>query len=316
MKVVLSTFIPGAMGWLLYASLAIGLCAQVEADNLARLLPGEIDGWKTASDDRYAGDEIFGYIDGAGEVYRAYNYRSLLARRYAKPGQPDIVVDLFDMGSPADAFGVFSHGLEGERLEIGQDAISMEGLISFWKDRYFISLFAETETPDVRRALLDLGRAIAGAIPGEGQRPGILALFPERFDVRGARYFHNHLILNYHYFIASENILLLDRTTEAALASSGEGAPKVRLLIVRYASASAAAGAAASFLENYLHGDAGSGPAEIRDGQWTDALTRGDYLVVVLGAPSRDDALILLDEAAGRLAARTSQSPDRNSEPK
>jgi len=316
MKASITAVAPVAMGLFLFVVAAIGLRAQKETENMARLLPGEIDGWKTASDDRYAGDEIFVYIDGAGEVYRAYNYRSLLARRYAKPGQPDIVVDLFDMGTAADAFGVFSHGLEGERLEIGQDAVSMEGLISFWKDRYFISLYAETETLDVRRALLDLGRAIAGAIPGEGRRPGILGLFPDRFDTRSARYFRSHLILNYHYFIASENILRLDGTTEAALASSGEGARKVRLLIVRYPSVSDAAGAADSFYRDYLHGDAGSGPAEIKDGRWTAAVTRGAYLVVVLGAPSREDALIILDEAAGGLAGRASRSPDGNRESK
>lgn len=310
------TFIPAAMGSLLLAGLAIGLCAQVEAENTARFLPGEIDGWKTASDDRYAGDEIFGYIDGAGEVYRAYNYRSLLARRYAKPGEPDIVVDLFDMANAADAFGVFTHGLEGERLEIGQDAVSMEGLVSFWKDRYFISLYAESETPGVRRAFLDLGRAIAGSIPGEGNKPAILGLFPDRFDARRARYFHSHLILNYHYFIASENILRLDGTAEAALAPTAEGGTKAHLLIVRYPSASAADGAAESFAKSYLHGDAGSGPAEIKDGRWTAAVTRGAYLVIVLGAPSRDEAVIILDEAAGGLAGRASRSPDGNRESK
>jgi hypothetical protein len=316
MKALITAVFPCALGFWLFMAMAISLGAQVEAENLARFLPGEIDGWKTASDDRYAGDEIFGYIDGAGEVYRAYNYRSLLARRYAKPGEPDIVVDLFDMASAADAFGVFTHGLEGERLEIGQDAVSMEGLVSFWKDRYFISLYAESETPGVRGALLDLGRAIAGSIPGEGKKPAILGLFPDRFDARSARYFHSHLILNYHYFIASEDILRLDGTAEAALAPAAEGRPKAHLLIVRYPSASAADGAAESFAKSYLHGDARSGPAETKDGRWTAGSTRGAYLVIVLGAPSRDEAVIILGEAAGGLAGRASRSPDGNREPK
>jgi hypothetical protein len=294
------------MGLFLFATAAIGLCAQAGTENLARFLPAEVDGWKTASDDLYTGDEIFGYIDGAGEVYRAYNYRSLRARRFAKPGEPDIVVDLFDMGTAADAFGVFTHGLEGERLAIGQDAVSMEGLVSFWKDRYFISLYAESETPGVRRALLGLGRAIAGAIPGEGERPAILALFPGRFDARGARYFRSHLILNYHYFIAGENILRLDGTTEAALAATGEGGTKAYLLIVRYPSSAAADGAAESFAKGYLRGDAGSGPVEIKDGRWTAAIKRGAHLIVVFGAPSRDEAVGILEEASGKLAGETS----------
>jgi hypothetical protein len=307
MKALISGLIPCAMGFLLFAAAVAGVSAQEHATSLSRFLPGVIDGWKPASaDEVYSGDQIFEYIDGAGEIYSAYNYRSLLARRYAKPGWPDIIADFFDMGTAADAFGAFTHGLEGERLDIGQGAASTEGQVSFWKDRYFVSLYAETETPEVRRALLDLGGAIAGAVPGKGKLPEILALFPEGFDVRNARNFHSHLILNYHFFVSQDNILLLDNTTEAALTPSGEGVRKVDLLIVRYPSVSAAAGALESFAENYLHGDAGSGPVEIKDGKWTATLARGAYLFIVFGAPSRDKAGSILDEAAGKLAGRPS----------
>ena len=37
-----------------------------------------------------------------------------MARRFHKDGKPDIVVDAFDMGSSEDAFGVFTHDLDGE----------------------------------------------------------------------------------------------------------------------------------------------------------------------------------------------------------
>ena len=306
MKTVFMSAVPRAAGLLLFAVVIMGRGAQAGKGDLVRFLPADFEGWTTAADDLYTGDGIFGYLDGAGEVYKAYNYRLLFARRYARPGQPDIVVDLFDMGSSADAYGVFTHGLEGERLDIGQDAVSMAGLLSFWKDRYFVSLYAESETPDVRRALRGLGRKIAGAIPGEGKRPGILALIPEEFDVQGARYFHSHLILNYHHFVSSENVLLLDAETEAALASSpGEGR-KTRLLIIRYPSGSAARRAMESFAKGYLRAAAGPGPVEVKEGHWSSVLTSGAYLAAVLGAPSRDEALRFLAEAGGRLGKTSS----------
>jgi hypothetical protein len=306
MKALMFALIPWTSGILLFWAPALKADAQAEPPSLARFLPGDTDGWKQSGDELYTGDKIFEYIDGAGEVYRAYNYRSLLARRYRNPGRPDILVDFFDMGTAADAFGVFTHGLEGERLDIGQDAVSMEGLLSFWKDRYFVSLYAESETPDVRRALPGLGRKIAGAIPGEGKRPGILALIPEEFNVRGARYFHSHLILNYHHFVSSENVLLLDAATEAVLASSpGEGR-KTRLLIIRYPSVSSARQAMESFAKGYLRAAAGPGPVEVKEGHWSSVLTSGAYLAAVLGAPSRDEALRFLAEAGGRLGEASS----------
>ena len=292
MRTSIASLVPLASACLLLAAAAVGA-----AEDAVRYLPPEHEGWKAAADESYAGDGIFEYLDGAGEVYRAYNYRNLPARRYTKPGQPDIVVDLFDMGSSADAFGVFSHGLEGERLEIGRDAVSLAGLLSFWKDRYFVSLYAESETPEIRRALPGLGRAIAGAIPGEGGRPAILSLVPGRFDDRNARYFHSHLILNYHHFISSENILLLGPATEAVLASSGEGPRTARLLIIIYPDGEAAARAAGNFARGYLRGEPGPGPVEVKAGRWSAAVTRGRHLFIVLGAPAPDEARSILRDA-------------------
>ncbi len=216
------------------------------------------------------------------------------------------------MGTAADAFGVFTHGLEGERLNIGQGAVSTEGQVLFWKDRYFVSLYAETETPEVRRALLDLGGAIARSIPGEGNVPGILSLFPRGFDVRNARYLHSHLILNYHFFVSQDNILHLDTTTEAALAPAGEGARKINLLIIRYPAVPAAAAALESFAKSYLRSDAVSGPVEVKGGTWSAVVVRGAYLLAVFGAPSRDKAGSILNEAAGKLARRPSRGPAGN----
>ena len=79
------------------------------------LLPDAVRGWQAdGADHLYDAETIFEYIDGAGEVYRAYNMKALLSRRYKQSGRPDIIADVFDMGSAADAFGVFTHDLDGE----------------------------------------------------------------------------------------------------------------------------------------------------------------------------------------------------------
>ena len=80
-------------------------------NTLASLAPDEIMGWKAKEERTYDPRTIFDYIDGAGEVYRSYNFKNLLARRFEKEGQTDPVVDFFDMGLASDAFGVFTHDL-------------------------------------------------------------------------------------------------------------------------------------------------------------------------------------------------------------
>ena len=91
---------------------------QTYGDPLTALqsaLPEQIDGWKASpgEDRSYDRETIFDYIDGEGEVYNAYNMRRCVTRRYEKPEGPQIVMDLFDMGSSKDAFGVFTHDRHG-----------------------------------------------------------------------------------------------------------------------------------------------------------------------------------------------------------
>ena len=78
----------------------MGTNSKDKRDILGNLLPREINGWEAKEKDQlYDPQTIFDYIDGAGEVYRSYNFKRLLARRFSKGGQPDIVADLFEMAS-------------------------------------------------------------------------------------------------------------------------------------------------------------------------------------------------------------------------
>ena len=148
-------------------------------DVLHAALPGQIEAWSAAPEDRFFDDQtIFDYIDGAGEVYRAYNMKRCLSRRYTAAGQPDIVLDIFDMGSSADAFGVFTHDRDGEVLPIGQGALYRPGWLSFWKDRFFVSIYAQEETEPAQKAVKALGIKVADSIPSEGTLPAIIATLP------------------------------------------------------------------------------------------------------------------------------------------
>ena len=268
---------------------------QQEKMSQESFVPMSIGEWKADEDQRFDADGIFRYLDGAGEVYRSYNMRSLFARRFKASGKPDLVVDLFDMGSAADAFGVFTHDLDGEEAGIGQDSTYKGGLLSFWKDKYFVSVYAEEESAESQSAVLALGRDIDRAIHETGNRPAILDRLPhEGLDVRSIRFFHNHSILNIHFFVADQNILHLDQRTEAVLASYGGASLRTVLLLIRYAEAGEASGALEDFRRTYLHDAGDSAMIGSEDGTWTGAVCRGDIVAVVFQAPNRSLAEELL----------------------
>jgi hypothetical protein len=273
--------------------------ALLKTEDLAAFVPASTGAWRAVEDRSFGPETIFDYIDGSGEVYRSYNFRRLFARRYEAGGQAAIIVDFFDMGSAADAYGVFTHDREGEDAGLGQDGTYKGGLLSYWQGPYFISVYAESESPATRAAVFDLGRRIAAAIKITGERPAILGSLPVTgLEASSVRFFHTHFILNYHYFVAAENILGLAPDTEAVLATYAD---KVRLLAVRYPRAERAAGALRSFTSAYMPDAARPGFVRTENGAWTAVRQNGRFIAVVFDAATEAAA----DELLAGVLART-----------
>jgi hypothetical protein len=194
----------------------------------------------------YDSESIYSYIDGHAEVYLAYGMKRCLSRRYSGPeGEPDIVVDLFELASPADAFGVFTQDRDGEELDIGRGALFRSGWLSFWKGPWFGSIYAEGDSPASRAAVLALGAAAAAAIDADGDPPALLARLPAAgLEPRSVRFLRTQEILNSVHFLGFDNPFELGPDVEAVVGryrmAGGEG----WLLIVRYPDQETAAGAA------------------------------------------------------------------------
>ena len=142
-------------------------------------IPVEVAGWQGTGDwEVFDTDTIYGYIDGHAEVYMAYGMVRCLSRRYSGPeGEPEIVLDLFEQASAADAFGVFTHDRDGEEVDIGQGGLFRHGWLSFWKGHWFGSVYAEGESEASKEAVLALGRAAAEAIAEMGEVPPLVGVW-------------------------------------------------------------------------------------------------------------------------------------------
>lgn len=255
----------------------------------SEFIPKELNGWKAKGKDKiYDENSIFDYIDGAGEVYRAYQFRVLRARHFSKPESPNILVDLFDMGSSRNAYGVFTHNLEGERKGIGQGSTYKGGLLSFWKGRYFVSLYAERETQESKETVLELGQEISSRIPNKGKVPEIVSQLPgQGLDRTRIRYFYNPLILNYHFYVGEGNLLSLNTETHAVLGVYGEGEEVFRVLLIQYPNETKAQKSHQNFIKEYMPDSKDSTVIQTEDGKWTGADIQGSVLIVVFEAPTQ-----------------------------
>ena len=261
----------------------------VTLDRLQAGLPKQVLVWSAETDDRvYNSETIFGYIDGGAEVYRAYNMRRCLSRRYTTPDGPAIVLDIFDMGSSADAYGVFTHDSAGEAVDLGRDGRLRPGWLNFWKDRFFVSIYAEDETTSALQGVKALGQIIDSLIPTGGDRPKILKLLPAQgLKSDSIRYLHHPIILNYHYYLSDTNLLQLSPKTDAVLASYQRQAEQALILLVSYPEPDAAASAYTGFLKNYLPDADSDSMAMLENYKWCAAKVKDRLLTIVLEADSR-----------------------------
>lgn len=286
--------------WMVFFMIPMSDAGPLE--ELQSVLPEKVLTWSKAEEDQfYDSQTIFDYIDGAGEVYRAYNMQRCFSRRYVSPEGPAIILDVFEMASSYDAFGVFTHDPDGEGLAVGQGAVYRSGWLGFWKDRFFVSLYADEDTEAAKQALRELAGKVASLIKKEGPKPQILSRLPKKgLQAASIRYFHDHPVLNRHYFISTENILRLGGRTEAVLATYQFKEGAAQTLLVIYPDAEKAKEAYSSFLKHYLPDADPSGMARLENKKWCGASLKGSFLAVVLEADSREITKDLLNGLIGK----------------
>src|SRR4030043_1880907 len=146
MKLCLFSFL--MVGVLLVATEFPAFSAEKEGRRaeIKRLLPLKVEDYKTdGKDEFYNRQTAFRYMDGAAEFYRSYDFKLLMVRRYLKAGHPSLLVELFDMGSSEDAFGIFSYQTEEEEVEIGQGSDYGGGGFGIWEGENFFTIFSRKE---------------------------------------------------------------------------------------------------------------------------------------------------------------------------
>ncbi len=261
-------------------------------------LPGTVSGWtKQGSGARYDGETLFDYIDGGAELYLSYGFLEVASFSYKKEGATEITVDVFDMGNSYNAYGVFSQSRQAIDARIGQGMEYAGGLLTFWKDRYYVSILAYPETAEAGDAVFRLARSLDFAMQGKGEIPAIVRMLPEEgLRAESVRYFRHYIWINSHYFISTENILDIDGDCGAVLAEYQKENQKYIVLLVRYPDKKRAVRAFAGFMKSYLPDADDNGAKEIEDGKWSGAVLSENFVIVVLNSHNKDNILYTINK--------------------
>lgn len=306
---------------------------SADALSTAVSLPLQVGTWqRTDTIQTILPPKIFEYMDGAGELYLAYQLERLEVFEYSSQKQDSILVELYWVKTTDDAYGLLSGDWGGEPADPkavstppGTTGVAPEstalygaGLLRLRSGNLFARVMAYQETPQSREAVLELGRRIM-----QGRTVAPLPEFVrhvppklgQSWQAQGERlsFLRSHLVLNSVYFLSTENLLQLSSSVEAVVlpykgALTDPDAKHPRLLLVRYPEEDTAKTALKSFLTGYLNPSGGAmdkeseikGTHQIEDG-WVGYARRERTLAFVFECPDQSSAASFIQEATRAL---------------
>ncbi len=146
------------------------------------MLP-EIKGWQLTEPPRfYTKENLYEYIDGNCELYFSYGFVKLLNAFYHNiaDSSQEISVDMYDMGTSLQAFGVYSSMIhpDYEYDRIGVEAILSSQEIRFWQNQYEVEIRSNFSENSIH-IMKQFASTISQKIPAGERLPEFRWLVPE-----------------------------------------------------------------------------------------------------------------------------------------
>jgi len=238
------------LGWLLFAALLVGCAGQpipspaATSPSLSAIFPGAdvVAGWTPTDQVKvYNHDNLFNLVDGQADGFFVYGFEQVATQRYKNAAGTIIGVEVWQVATPADAYGLFTSNVSGAPAVIGNDGDTEPGRrLSFWQDRYTVHVTALQKLDDA--ILWSFAKPMAQALPQGGERPALVKrLPPTGLKERGFVFFHEEISVQDQVWLGGKNILGLSHDTNGVVARYDLDGQAAQLLLIQYPSADKAA---------------------------------------------------------------------------
>lgn len=273
---------------LLLALLLVG-CGRDKPASLTEFFPDAdaCPGWTPSGEvEVFDSENLYDLVNGQADAFFVYGFEQVGVQNYENAEGVVLRAEIWQLATPADAYGLFTSGISGTPADVGNDGDTDPGRrLAFWQDRYTVQVYARQELPDAE--LWDLAEAVSASLPSGGERPALIdRLPPEGLVERSAAFFHEEISIQNDLWLGGENLLGLGPETDGVLARYDVGGVAAQLLLVRYPGAEAAS-AGLTALES----------SQVDSLVIADA--RDDLLGAVFGEIDEAAAGELLEEALG-----------------
>ena len=247
---------------------------------------GELLGWvQSRAPSTYQGKTLYRDRATSPDLYYAYGFEQQAEVEYQAPqfgSKPLILLEIFDMGTPENAFGIYSfYTYPRMTFEwVGAKAMLSGGYLRFAKGKYFVQIEGYEFATGIREGMIALAKAVAAQIKDPPPKPQMLALLPKNKKIHGStKLFRSNWALSQIYSTLPANVPQLADTAlgvSAYYQNSADSTNWMDAQIVFIIGFPSTATAESAYI---LYRDA------------VDVLTEGS-----IGAEKRTDGAVLINE--------------------
>ena len=128
-------------------------------------------------------ENLYEHIDGRAEFYLAYDMIRMCFVSFEKSSDSGIFIDIsiYDMGTPTNAFGVFSteRPLGSSQLKLGRDAYRSGTDYYIWKGRYYVQIIAGDDSAELQQISMDIAKELTGSLEDSNEAVWGLTALPK-----------------------------------------------------------------------------------------------------------------------------------------
>lgn len=157
----------------------------------------------------YTPENLYRYINGEAEIYLPYGFKKAATVRYIKtdtpagePREKGMVVNIFEMGSLLDAFGIYSNYRSSAlpQLKVGAEGFLDETQLMFYQDRYFVQIESSGSLTQEAGLFQSCAEAVSGNLPRSREKPREIGLLNLAGAVALTEKYYPRGLLGYGFF--------------------------------------------------------------------------------------------------------------------
>lgn len=203
------------------------ILVQAKEQDMATIFP-QVDGWSPKGKiNFYTPDNLYEYIDGAADVFLAYDFVKLASLTLINKEKQTFTVDVYKHSSERNGYGIYCQEKprKGPFLSIGAQGYYEKGILNFLRGAYYVKMSGYDLGDNDEAVLTNYAKKLAEKLEGSTGFPSAVQSFPsegkipdtESFIAKnflGHAFLHSAYVADYEIDGRSQQVFIIEGSDE------------------------------------------------------------------------------------------------------